>query len=228
MFEPKSQPVSAPGPVDLVTVSREFGAGGSVFARTLGERLGWPVLDHQIIGLVAERLHVQAGFVERCDEQPPGWLERIAATLLISSPESPIQADTASVMTRDSIAEAAHAEMLKFASSPPAIIVGHGAQYMFRERPGTVQVRLTGSMESRAARIVGRTGCSENEAVASANRVDSQRGAYVLRYFHHQWTDPHLFDAQFNTGRITIDEAVAATISLIESRGSRAPATTTD
>lgn len=217
------QPVPRPRPVDLVTVSREYGAGGSDFGRALGERMGWRVLDHEVIDRVAEQLHVKAGFVERCDEQPPGWLDRIAATLLISSPESPVQIETANVLTRDSIAEAAHAAMLESAASPPVVIVGHGAQYIFRDRPGTIQVRLTGSIESRAIRIVARSGGTEQEAAASARRIDSQRAAYVQRYMHHVWTDPLLFDAQFNTGRVTIDEAVNVVALLIELRAFVAP-----
>lgn len=222
----QSRPEQTPprsDPVDMVTVSREYGAGGSDFARALGGRMAWRVLDHEIIDLVAERLHVQAGFVERCDEQPPGWFDRIASTLLISSPESPMQIDPASVLTRDSIAEAAHAAMLESAESPPVIIVGHGAQYMFRDRPGTIQVRLTGSIESRVARIVARTQVTEQEAAANARRIDSERRAYVQRYFHHAWTDTLLFDAQFNTGRVTVDEAVNVVAALIESRAVTVP-----
>ena len=208
-------------PVDLVTVSREYGAGGSVFAKQLGEQLGWPVLNYEIIALVAERLNLQEGVVRQRDEQPPGWLDRIASTLLISSPESPMLVETSGVMTPDSIATAAHAVIVETAKSPPVIIVGHGAQYIFRDRPGTIQVRLTGTIESRAQRIVARDGGTEADAAASARRIDAQRQSYVQRYYHHMWTDPAIFDAQFNTGRVTIDEAVRLVAALIESRGAR-------
>ncbi|MEO7042643.1 MAG: cytidylate kinase-like family protein [Gemmatimonadaceae bacterium] len=204
--------------IDLVTVSREYGAGGSDFAKKLGERLGWPVLDYGIIGLVAERLNLREGVVRRRDEQSPGWLERIASTLLIAPPESTMQVETSGVMTPDSIAMAAQAVISETAESPPVIIVGHGAQYIFRDRPGTVQIRLTGTIESRVRRIVARDGGTDAEAAASAHRIDAQRHAYVQRYYHHLWTDPTMFDAQFNTARVTIDEAVRLTAALIESR----------
>lgn len=212
-------------PVDLVTVSREYGAGGSEFAKALGERLGWPVLDHDIIERVAARLHLQAGVVQQRDEQPPGWLDRIAATLLISPPESPMQIETSGVLTPDSIAKAAHAVIMERAQSPPAVIVGHGAQYIFRERPGTIQVRLTGTVQSRIPRIMARDGGSPQEAATNARRIDAQRQAYVQRYYHHAWTDPVLFDAQFNTARVTIEEAVTLIAALIESRTSRSSGT---
>ena len=70
--------------IDVVTVSREYGAGGSELAHALGERLGWRVFDREIIGLVAERLRLDRGTVESLDEQTPSFLSRVAQTLMIS------------------------------------------------------------------------------------------------------------------------------------------------
>lgn len=205
-------------PVDMVVVSREYGAGGSEFASLLGERLGWYVFDRDIIERVAERLHVATGVVERQDEQCPGWMARIASSLMISPPESPTVLDTSGVLTPDAIAEAANAAILTAAKSPPVIIVGHGSQYIFRERPGTFQVRISAPVEARLERIMARDGGSREDAAAHARRMDNQRQAYVQRYYHHYWGDPLLFDAQFNSARVSIDEAVACVASVIAGR----------
>lgn len=205
-------------PVDLVTVSREYGAGGSEFAQLLGTRLGWRVLDHDIVESVALHLHLRAGVVEERDEQPPGWFSRIAATLLIAPPESPLQLETTGILTPDSIAEATHAAIVESSGTPPVVIVGHGAQCIFRDRPGTLQVRLTASVESRAPRIMARDGGTLPEAMVRARHVDAQRRGYVQRYYHQDWADPALFDVQFNTSRATIAEAVATVTSIIEAR----------
>lgn len=201
--------------VDVVTVSREFGAGGSEFARGLAARLGWAILDEQLVQQVAERLHLHSGTVQQRDEQPPGWFARIASTLLIAPPESPTQFDVSDVLSPDCIAQAAHAAMVEAAAHGRVVIVGHGAQCIFLDRAGTLSVRLVGSMESRVSRIRQRVGGLEREAADEAHRIDSQRQAYVQRYYHHYWADPLLFDAQFNTGRVSIDEAVSLVASLI-------------
>jgi cytidylate kinase-like protein len=212
------------GPVDLVTVSREYGAGGSEFAALLGARLGWYVFDKDLIARVAERVHLQSGIVEKRDEQPPGWFDRITATLLIAPPESPMALETQGLLTPDSIAEAAHAAIVEAAQSPPLIIVGHGAQYIFRERPGTLQVRLTGTVESRVPRIMARDQVSRDEAADRARRMDHKRQAYVQRYYRHFWADPLLFDVQFNTGRVSMEEAVATAASIVTTRAATRPA----
>ncbi len=209
--------------VDLVTVSREYGAGGSDFALALGAALDWAVLDGDLSERVAARLHVQCGAVRQRDEQTPGLFARIASTLLISPPEAPMQIETSDLLMPDSIAQAAHAEIVEAAAHPPAIIVGHGAQMIFRERPGTVHVRLVGTPESCVERLVARDGGTPEEAAANARRINGQRQAYVQRYYHQYWADPLLFDIQFNTARVTIEQAVTCVRSIIVARGQASP-----
>ena len=210
--------------VDLVVVSRQYGAGGSEFASALAKRLGWGLLDRELVQQVADRLHLRAGTVEQRDEQAPGWLARIASTLMIAPPESPTQFEMSDVLEPDCIAHAAHAAIVEAASHPPMVIVGHGAQCIFRDRPRTMTVRLTGSVESRIPRIVARDGGTENDAATRAHRMDAQRQAYVQRYYHHSWADPLLFDIQLNTGRVSIEEAVSLVASLVSGRAAASEA----
>lgn len=204
--------------VDLVTVSREHGAGGSDFALALGEALGWPVLDRNLPERVAARLRVKCGAVEQCDEQTPGWFGRIASTLLVSPAEAPTQVDTNHLLMPDAVARAAHAEIVDTASRPPAVIVGHGAQMIFQRRPGTMHVRLVATPEARVERLVRRDGGTPEEAAANVRRINGQRQAYVQRYYHQHWADPLLFDMQFNTARVTIEQAVACVASIVTAR----------
>ena len=39
----------------VITVSRQYGAGGSLVARLVAERLGWTVIDNEFVGEVAKR-----------------------------------------------------------------------------------------------------------------------------------------------------------------------------
>src|SRR5258706_14619672 len=73
-------------PIRLITVSREFGAGGSDLASALGSRLKWPVLDHDIVHRVAERLRLNDGTVQLFHEHPPSLVAPIATVLIVSLP----------------------------------------------------------------------------------------------------------------------------------------------
>jgi cytidylate kinase len=199
----------AAGPIDLITIAREYGSGGSDLAAQLGARLGWPVLDDDLVRRVAERLHLDPGAVRELDEHPPTFLARIATAMLIAPPEMAMPPHTREVLRPDAVAEAAQAAILAAAEAPPVIIVGHGGASIFAGRPGTLHLRLVAPLDDRARRIAVRTGWSEREAAAEARRVDEDRARYVSRYYHASWRDPLLYHLVLNTSRISLDEAAA-------------------
>ncbi len=207
--------------IDLVTVSREFGAGGSDLARALGTRLQWPVLDRELVKAVATRLRLDPRHVEPLDERTTNWLARlVASALLMTPPEQHIDVDSNTIVHPDAVAEAARAAILAAAQSPPLIVVGHGAQCLFRHRPGTLHVRLVASMDQRVDRICRRETCDRVAAAQVARRMDEVRRAYVRRHYHVDLRDPLLYDLQLNTSTIPIDVCVEAIAGVVMKDGS--------
>jgi cytidylate kinase len=205
-------------PIDLITVSREYGAGGSLLARLLGDHLQWPVLDRNLVHRVAERLRLDPHHVEAVDEQPPGLLTRlIASALLMTPPELPTEVQTDSLHP-DAVAAAARAAIQAAALSPPLIVVGHATQCLFRDRPGTLHIRLVAPLALRLHRVCARLPCNSAVAVAETRRMDQARAAYLRRHHHTDWRDPLLYDIQINTGRVSIEEAARGIAELVVRR----------
>lgn len=207
-------------PIDIITVSREVGAGGSDVARALGERLGWPVLDRDMISLVGERVGLREEVVETLDEHPGGWGRRLAEAMRMVVPaESPLIPYTGDLPNTDVVAAAAAAVITEAAERPPLVIVGHGAQCLLHNRPHTFHIRLVAPIAERVQRLQARFGWDPAQALAEARRYDADRRAYVTRYYKRSWDDPTLYDVQINTGAITLEEAAAFVVSLVERRG---------
>jgi len=199
-----SSPSSQRPPVRIITVSREYGAGGRDVALALGQALGWRVLDRDLVSLVAEKLELGEEVMARLDEHAPGLLVRLSSMLLVAMPEQPvpvapipsIDLDHAAVVTRQVIEEAVQ--------SPPLIIVGHGAQVLLQDRPDAFHVRLAGPLHNRVERLCARYGWEPAYAEAQARRLDRERREYVQRYYHRHVGDMLLYDLQVNTGRLSI------------------------
>jgi cytidylate kinase len=208
-------------PVDLITISREFGAGGSELARELGARLGWPVLDRDVVKAVAERLEIDPRTVEQMDEHPPRLLARLSAALLMTPPEYPLSVDTSGILSPDAVADATRAAILEAAESPPLIVVGHGGQSLFHKRAGTIHLRLVAPLPSRVRRICARMDCDPQHASNEAKKMDDARAAYVRRYFQCDVRDPLLYDFVFNTGRVTLEQAADAVVALVAARNAQ-------
>ncbi len=207
------------GPIDLVTVSREFGSGGSEFAHALGERLDWPVLDRTLVYQVAERLELDARVVERLDEHPPTRLSRLAAALFVLPPELPsTYVAPREQLGPDDVAHAVQEVIAEAVRTPPLVVVGHGAQCAFHQRPGALHVRLVAPIEDRVRRLAPRLGCDAARATTEARRMDEERARYIQRYHHRDWRDPLLYDLEFNTGRIAVDEAAEFVAAVVRGR----------
>lgn len=203
--------------IELVTVSRQFGAGGSELARKLGERLGWPVLDDEVTCRCARRLNLDTSTVERLREHSPTLLARLSAALLVAPPEAP-GIDTMHLLHIDAIAEAALESIMEAVQSLPLIVVGFGTQCMFADRADALHVRLIAPMPVRVERLRARFGWDATTAATRAHRMDDDRRRYVQRYFHRDVNDPLLYDVQINTGRTTLDEAVGLIEQLVRAQ----------
>lgn len=204
--------------IELITVSREFGAGGSELARKLGERLGWAVLDDEVACRCAQRLHIETSAVERLREHSPTLLARLSAALLIAPPEAP-GIDTMHLLRIDAIAEAALESILEAAQTLPLIVVGFGTQCIFADRADALHVRLVAPLAMRVERLRARFGWDATNAFTRARRSDDDRRRYVQRYFHRDLNDPLLYDVQINTGRTSFDEAARMIEQLVRGDG---------
>ncbi|HEY4219287.1 MAG TPA: cytidylate kinase-like family protein [Gemmatimonadaceae bacterium] len=205
-------------PVRLITISREFGAGGSELARALGERLAWPVLDQDIVQRVATRMQLDAGTVERFDEHPPSLLARIATVLIVPQPDIysfPTQSD---VPDHDTIARATRRVIEEAAETLPLVVVGHGAQCIFGDRGDVIHVRVIAPVAARVRLIVERMRVESAFASTLARRADHDRQTYMQRYFHQDWRNELLYDLQINTGRTSIADAVQLIAELVRLR----------
>ena len=200
--------------IELITVSRQFGAGGSELARKIGERLNWPVLDDEVACRCAKRLNLDTSAVQRLREHSPTLLARLSSALLVAPPEAP-GIDTTHLLRVDAMAEAALESIMEAAKSLPLIVVGFGTQCMFADRADALHVRLVAPMTARVERLHARYGWDATNAATRARRVDEDRRRYVQRYFHRDVNDPLLYDVQINTGRTTLDEAASMIEQLV-------------
>ncbi|HEY2853893.1 MAG TPA: cytidylate kinase-like family protein [Gemmatimonadaceae bacterium] len=210
--------MSAVQEVRVITISREFGAGGSELAALLGQRLGWPVLDADIVHRVAERLRLDDKTVAKFDEHPPNLLARIATVLVVPQPDIYSFPADAELPSHDTIAAATHAVIAELGSSPPLIVVGHGGQCIFCQRTDVLHVRVVAPLRDRLTRVMRRMNVDAAFGGMVMHRADKDRQAYVQRYFHRDWRGDQLYHLQINTGHITVEEAACMVERLVHGR----------
>src|SRR6266540_6911017 len=65
----------------MLTISHQYGSGGSLIARDLGDRLRWSVWDKEIVHKIATEYQLAEKDVEAKDERAASFIERLVELL---------------------------------------------------------------------------------------------------------------------------------------------------
>ncbi|MES2304511.1 MAG: cytidylate kinase-like family protein [Gemmatimonadota bacterium] len=183
----------------LITISREFGAGGSTLARLVSDRLGWRVVDNQLVEEVAARAGMTPAEVREKEERGPTFAERVARALTVATPElltpTAVELPEAEEARLVRITEQVVAE----AAVDHAVLVGRAASAVIGKREDTLHVKLVASLGYRVGVIAARDATTREEAEKRVRDTDAHRSRYHRQYYNRDWTDPRSYHLTLNT-----------------------------
>lgn len=199
-----------------VTISREYGAGGSTVARRVAETLGWRLVDNQLIEEVARRAGVSVDAVAGREERGPTFIERIARALAVATPEllgpETIAAPEAEEERLVKITEQVVADLC---AEGDTVFVGRAAVAMLGDRADALHVRLVASPGHRAGVIATRLGIALDEAAQRVRDTDAQRTRYHQQWYHRDWADARNYHLTLNTELLGLDRSAAIVVAAV-------------
>ena len=159
--------------MNVITVTREYGAGGGEVARQLAALLGWELLDRELLHQAAEIEHVPDAELERLDEQSI----RMADRFRLHPPHHKYL---------HGLTEAAR----QAAARGNVVLVGRGARHLLGDMPGTFHLRLVAPRESARGGWRGwKAGRSTRPAPAlwkQNGSANSSRSTFSARRRHNR------------------------------------------
>jgi len=182
----------------LITVSREYGAGGGEVASRLAIALGWDVLDHELLHRAAQLEHLPDSELEALDEQAVSLADRFRL-------HPPHQRYI------HGLSEAAR----QAAEQGKVILVGRGSRQLVGERPDAFHLRLVAPRDWRSRRMAALEGRPLERAAARCLQVDLARERFTSYFFGPTATRPCQYDLVVNTGRVPLDEVVTLVAPLV-------------
>ncbi len=182
----------------IVTVSREYGAGGNAIARAAAKALGVEVYDRDIIARTAAESSLEPSQIEREGEE-------ISTAEAILRNITPI-----SYEQKDYIFETQREVVLDFARKGPCVIIGRCADVILREEGiDSLNVYIYADPEHRAERVAEYIHSQDHVEIQRAmKKKDRARRAYYEHYTDQEWGDCHNYDLALNSGTLGFDECV--------------------
>jgi cytidylate kinase len=205
--------------IKLLTIEREYGCGGGEIARKLSDRLGWTLWDQLLTSEIARLSNCEQHEVKRREERVDPLYYRLLKSIMRGSFEGSANVQQLQLLDADTIVRLTERLVDKIAATGNCVIVGRGSQHFLRNRTDTLRVFLYAPRGEKIRRLL-KTGVSESEVEELVDTVDSDRAAFVEKYFHIQWPDRPIYHAMFNTSvgdEVVIDEVLSLKASLEQS-----------
>ena len=205
----------------VVTITRQFGAGGSRVAELVATQLGWTVIDNEFVSAVAQRAGLPAEEVAAREERSPSLMQRLVRALATASPEVFVPAATPDGPDEETLVRQAEHVIAEAAAHGRAVLVGRGAQaYLATSRPEeALHAWIVAPREARIRVTMERYTVDAKAAEGAMDRTDADRDRYVERWYGRRRQDPANYHLVLNTGWLGYDGAAALIVAEATRRG---------
>jgi cytidylate kinase len=203
--------------IRIISVEREYGAGGSIVAAELARRKEWELLDQQLTAEIAKLASVDSLVVARCEEKVDPLMHRLAKVFWRGSHERSIPIADDKIFDADTMVHLAHQVIEEKAKHGNCVIVGRGAPYILRKRHDTFRVFVFASRQEKIRRLVGLK-MQAQEAEEMVDTIDHERALFVRKYFNAEWPCRKLYHMMLNSdaGIDFVTETILDAIAKIE------------
>lgn len=200
----RSEPRPAEKNLPVLTISREPGSGGRIIAEKLSQRLKFNLFHQEVLHEMAASAKVSAQLLETLDEKGLSVLDDWIASLVNARHLWPDQYLKHLMKVVGTIGR--HGR---------AVLIGRGANFILpAER--RLSVRVIAPLEMRAAKVADTFKVKLEKARRRVIKTDSERKAFVRKYFNADIANPLNYDMVVNTGSMPLDGAVDAVCSMLE------------
>ena len=179
----------------VVTISREPGSGGRIIAQKLAAKLNVEVFQQEVLHEMARRAEVSEQMLATMDERGLSILEDWISSLVYDRHMWP-----------DEYLKHLMNVIGTIGKHGRAVVVGRGANFILPPEQ-RYRVRITAPRQFRIRKVAQEFTLSENEARRRVIKTESDRKAFIRKYFNADIADPDNYDLTINTKNLGVDHA---------------------
>ena len=199
----------------VITISRQFGAGGRTLGRLVAERLDYAFVDEEIIQMVAKRAKVSVNWVESIEKEVGGRLLKYMTKLVPKSFIDLILDDQRGYIDEEIFVDLLHQIINRLADEGNTVIIGRGSQYILRDREDVYHILLVAQKEDRIKFMEQNYDLSPKEAALVVSRQDKRRINLYRKFGKEDYDQPHLYHLVINSSKQDLNKATDLVCQLV-------------
>ena len=209
----------------VITISREFGSGGTDIARRICKELDLQFFEKRLMDKVASEMGLSEQEVIDFSEESyeaKTFLERLLKSKSTVAEIGSWTQDTNGAWTKivQKIGEEESVAFVKSlilaaAKKDDVVIVGRGGQSILKDTTGVLHIRVVAPVDARIQCVQQRENISREEAKKMVEKRDRATIEYIKRFHHIEVSDSTYYHLVINTGKWDVDTAIKIIINAV-------------
>ncbi|MGD9301022.1 MAG: cytidylate kinase-like family protein [Desulfobacterales bacterium] len=201
----------------VITISRQFGAGGITLGKMVAEKFGYTFADTDVIKMVAEMANVSTHFVETVEKEAGGKFSKFISKTVSKPLVERILKDERGYIDEEIYLDYLVLIIAQMADDGDVVILGRGSQYILNDHPDAHHVLLIDTFENRVRFMQKHYDLSQGRATQTVKNEDRRRFNLYKKLGKTDYDNPELYHLVLNMNRIHLEKALELISDLIKS-----------
>jgi len=199
----------------VITISRQFGAGGRTLGRMIGKKLNYRFLDDLILQEIANQAKVSKKMVISMERTAGSMLSKMISGLLSSDYIDRMMGEGKGYMDEEVYVQVLYDVMKKLASEDNVILTGRGGQYILEEFEDAYHILLVANKEDRVKFMQKHYELSDAKAKTAVASGEKRRVNLYKKFGKKDYNEPIHYHLVLNMSRISFENAVKIVCNLV-------------
>lgn len=192
----------------VITISRQFGAGGRTLGNRVARRLDYLFEDDAVIQEIARKAKVSKSSVKGHEQTAGSLISRILSTMVDRGYMERITGDKVGYLDETVYVETLTEVITEFAKRDNVVLLGRASQYILQNTENAFHILMVATETDRVGFIQKSYNLSPAKARHSVEQGDRRRRNLYSKFAKSGYDDPSLYHMCLNMSRISMDMAV--------------------
>jgi cytidylate kinase len=199
----------------VITISRQYGAGGKTLGKMIADELDYEFADSEIVAKVAEMANVSSHWVETVENEAGGKLSRFITRMVSKPLVDRILKDERGYIDEEIYLDYLVLIIAQIADEGDGVILGRGSQYILNDHPDAFHILMIDDFENRVRFMKENYELSESRATKVVRSEDKRRKALYQKLGKTDYDDPFLYHLVLNMSKVSLEEAKKMVCNLV-------------
>ena len=133
----------------VITISRQFGAGGRTLGEMVAKKLGYEFYDNEVIQMVSIHAKVSANSVDALEKETGGTFKKLITDIVPKSLRDLIISRKQETIDEEIYVDILQKIITEIADDGNAVVIGRGSQYILKDHEDTFHVLIIADINDR-------------------------------------------------------------------------------